>query len=80
MTERYLRHRGDGFIYGWSDILAQNPRLEEVTEQEAFPERFIPDGMRDRPAAVTLKTETIPEPPPVVNEELGREAGRVKRR
>ncbi len=80
MTARYLRHRVDGFIYDWHPILADNPRLEEVSEQEAFPERFIPANMRDRPAAVTLETADIPEPPPAVNVELGREAGRMKRR
>lgn len=37
---RYLRNKVDGFIYEWDEILARHPKCEEVTEQEAFPERF----------------------------------------
>ena len=80
MTVRYLRNKVDGFIYEWHPILATNPKLEEVTEEEAFPERFIPPEARGRVSAIKLETSTIPEPPPIVNQELGREAGRVRRR
>lgn len=38
---RYLRNKNDGFIYEWHEILAKNPLCEEVTEEEAFPERFM---------------------------------------
>jgi hypothetical protein len=41
MTMKYLRNKVDGFIYEWHPILAKNPRCEEVTEEEAFPERFV---------------------------------------
>lgn len=37
---RYLKNRVDGFIYEYNDILAANPKCYEVSEQEAFPERF----------------------------------------
>jgi hypothetical protein len=36
MTKRYLRNKNDGFIYGYNEILAANPDVEEVTEAEAF--------------------------------------------
>jgi hypothetical protein len=80
LAMRYLRNKVDGFIYEWHPILAKNAKLEEITEQEAFPERFIPAPARGRKSAVSLTTDDVPEPPPVVNEELGREAGRTKRR
>lgn len=80
MTMRYLRNRADGFIYEWHPILAKNPKLEEVSEQEAFPERFIPETVRSRKAAVNMSTPDIPEAPPVVNTELSRDASRPKRK
>jgi hypothetical protein len=41
MSKMFLRNKNDGFIYGWNEILAQNPLCEPVTEEEAFPERFL---------------------------------------
>jgi hypothetical protein len=38
---QYLRNKNDGFIYEWHPVLAKNPMCEEVTEQEAYPERFM---------------------------------------
>ena len=38
---RYLRNRNDGWIYEWDAILAANPVCEEVSEEEAYPERFV---------------------------------------
>lgn len=45
---RYLRHKQDGFIYEWNPILAKNEMCEEVTEAEAYPERFITPEVADR--------------------------------
>ena len=39
---RWLRNKRDGTIYGWTQVLANNPLVEEVTEEVAFPEKFIP--------------------------------------
>jgi hypothetical protein len=39
---RYLKSRKDGWIFEWDPILANNPVCYEVTEEEAYPERFIP--------------------------------------
>jgi hypothetical protein len=71
---RYLRHREDGFLYEWHPILAAHPKLEEITEEQAFPERFIPAAVRERKPAVNLATATIPDPGPQVSAELTREA------
>lgn len=75
---RYLRNTKDGFIYDWNPILAENSLCEEVTEEEAFPEKFIPKKQRGRKSDLDLATpeEAIPEPPPVTNEEVNAEASR----
>lgn len=39
---RYLRNKKDGWIFEWDRFLAENPNCEEITEMEAYPERFIP--------------------------------------
>jgi len=44
---RYLRNKKDGFIYEWHPILAANPLCEEVTEMQAYPERFIPPAVME---------------------------------
>jgi hypothetical protein len=79
MTQRYLRNRNDGFIYDWHPILAANPLCEEVTEEEAYPERFVSEAKRGRPrkvAALDLSTADIPESPPSTPPELAADASR----
>jgi hypothetical protein len=75
---RYLRNKKDGFIYDYTDMLAENPMVEEVTEEEAFPEKFIPKKQTGRKTALKLETpvEEIPVEPPVVNAELNADASR----
>jgi hypothetical protein len=84
---RYLRSKVDGFIYEWHPILAANPKLEEVSEQEAFPERFIPKDVAQKHAdlkrddrQLDLFTADIPVPPPVTNRALNAEASRVRKK
>ena len=50
---RYLRNRNDGFIYEWNEILAENVLCEEVTEEQAYPERFEPKSAKGRKAKVS---------------------------
>jgi len=57
MTIRYLKNRRDGTIYEWDEILAANASVFEVTEEEAFPERFVPEKQRGRKAKVELATD-----------------------
>jgi hypothetical protein len=75
---RYLRGKNDGFIYDWTPLLAENPMVEEVTEEEAFPENFIPKKQTGRKSGLKLETPTdeIPVEPPVTNEEVNAEASR----
>ena len=60
MAGRWLRNIKDGEIYGWNEILAENPNVEEITEEQAFPEKFISKTQKTRKAKVNLETE-IPE-------------------
>jgi hypothetical protein len=79
---KYLKNRADGTIYEWDEILAANPKCEEVTEEEAYPERFIKPEMAETVEKVRkrtkksldLTTEEVPEPPPYTDPELAAEA------
>jgi hypothetical protein len=59
---RYLRGREDGFIYDWNPILAENSSLEEVTEEEAYPERFVPKAQKGRQTKLTLDVQQVDAP------------------
>ena len=73
MTQRWLRNKNDGEIYGWNEILAENPLTEEVTEEQAFPEKFLDKKKKARKAKVNLETE-VPEEGDSTPEELAEEA------
>lgn len=72
---RYLRHRHDGTIYEWDEILAANPLCEEVTEEQAFPEKFVPAAQKTRKTKLKLETEEVPEAPDG-NPDLNNEASK----
>ena len=74
--KRWLRNIVDGEIYGWNEILAENPRTEEVTEEEAFPEKFMTKKQRGRPPKVDLQTDHIPDPKGETPPELAEEASK----
>ena len=75
MSKRWLKNIVDGEIYGWNETLADNPRTIEVTEEQAFPEKFIPKKQKGRKATVSLATE-VPEEPETTPPELAEEATR----
>lgn len=54
---RWLRNRSNGVIYEWDSILANNPKCEEVSEEIAFPEKFLTPAIRSR---VAQFSEEIP--------------------
>ncbi len=56
---KYLRNKNDGFIYEWHPILAKNSLCEEVTEEEAFPERFAPPVVMEKAKRRTKKIELV---------------------
>lgn len=72
---RYLK-TNDGFVFEWNPILAENPLCREVSEEEAFPEKFIPEGQKGRKAKVNLTTDEVPEEPSKVPNEIAIEASK----
>ena len=62
MAGRWLRNTVDGTIYGWNEILAENPKTEEVAEEQAFPEKFMTKEQKSRKPKVNLKTKEVVKP------------------
>ena len=54
---RWLRNKIDGTIYEWDRYLAANPKCEEVSEEVAFPEKFLTATISSR---VAQFSEEIP--------------------
>ena len=76
---QYLRNKNDGFIYEWNEILAKNALCEEVTEEEAYPERFMTPAVekaKRRMKRLELSTDDIPEEPVYTSPELSADASR----
>jgi hypothetical protein len=73
---KYLRNKKDGTIYDWHPILADHPLCEEVTEEEAYPENFVPKTQKKRKSKLDLATDDVPEAPALTNEELNEEASK----
>lgn len=89
MSKMYIRVKKDGFIYEFNEILAKNPDCEVITEQEAYPERFVPEHVADRlvlpekpkratkrKVALDLTTADIPETPAYTPPELAEDAAK----
>ena len=53
---RWLRHVDDHQVFHYTDILAKHPKMEEVPEEIAFPEKFMPVAQKGRKAKVDLST------------------------
>ncbi len=53
---RWLRVKKSGAIYPYNEHLANNPAVEEVPEELAFPERFVPPSQKSRKPQVDLGT------------------------
>jgi hypothetical protein len=88
MSKMYVRVKKDGFIYDFNPILAKNPDCEVVSEEVAYPDRFIPLAAaqrvveaakatgRKKKGALDLSTADIPEAPAYTSPELAEEASR----
>jgi len=88
MSTMFIRVKADGFIYDFNPILAKNPECEVVSEEVAYPERFIPPAAvhriaerdkstgRKKKSTLDLTTAEIPEAPPYTPPELAEEAAR----
>lgn len=77
---RYLRNKKDGTIYEWHPALAANPLCEEVTAEEAMPEKFAPpvvlEKAKRRGKKLALETDDIPTEPVYTSPELSADASR----
>lgn len=75
---KYLRSTTNGFVFEYNERLANLPEWQEVTEKEAFPERFAPVDLATREQKVVIDVPaSIADPPPVVvSPELEAEATR----
>jgi len=81
MTQRWLKHADDGYIFGWTSDLSRNPKLFEVTEEEAFPERSVPKELvkktrAKRTTGLDISTDDIPEEPKYTSPEIEADASR----
>jgi len=84
MSKMYIRVKKDGFIYDYNDILARNPACEVITEEQAYPERFMPEAAKKKATrkskkvapVIDMSTDDIPEPPEYTLPELAEEASR----
>ena len=54
---RWLRHVDDGTIYPYTESMAGNPAVEEVSEEQAFPEKYIPKKQKGRKPKLDLSTD-----------------------
>lgn len=82
---RWLRHEDDGYVFAWTESLAAHPKLHEVTEEVAFPEKFKPTHLtkpkkRGRRKKISeqfeLFSDSITDEPEYNNPELNAEASR----
>lgn len=68
MSKLFIRVKKDGFIYDYNEIMAANPSCEVVTEEVAYPERFIPAHAADYidvvevPAVAVVAEVPAPKP------------------
>jgi len=77
--DKWLKHRVDGYIFPWTESLSKHPQLVEVTEEEAFPEKFVPKKLAKKAAtrkqkALNVSTDDIPETPAYSSPELNSDA------
>lgn len=63
MSDKFLKHKANGRIYSYHKYLAENPDFYEVSEEEAYPEKFVPKAQQKRKPKMSLKTKEVPEPP-----------------
>lgn len=77
MTQ-HIRLKMTGEIFDYHPVLAQNPACEVVSEEDAFPERYMPAGTkrRRRTSKLNFTTEDIPEAPPYTSPEINIDASR----
>jgi len=74
--KKYLRAKTNGIIFDWNERLAANPDVEEVAEEQAYPERFAPVDLAKREPVVDLSVKVETVAPPTISPELLAEASK----
>ena len=84
----YIRVKADGFIYEYNERMAVHPACEVISEEEAYPERFITPVVAEKIEAIAKPKRTrkvrkgldlttdIPVEPVYTDPELAAEAVR----
>lgn len=49
-TPKYLRSKTDGHLFPYTEDLANHPDLEPVGEEDAYPERNMPEHVKEKAA------------------------------
>ena len=57
--KQYLRHTDKGTIYNYNERMLDNPNLEVVTEEEAFPAKFKSPKQKKRESKVSMEEVQI---------------------
>lgn len=82
---KWLKHEDDGYIFRWTEDRAKHPKLYEVSEEVAFPEKYKPKHLnapkkrRQRKKVeeqLELFVSDLQDEPEYTNEELNAEASR----
>jgi len=58
MPNCWLRHKVKGTLYPYTLVMASNPSVEEVSEEIAFPEKFMTPKRKARSKTGTLSLAT----------------------
>ena len=56
-ARKFLRDKRDGSLYGYTELLAKRPEVEEIMGDEAYPEKFMTKAQKERTAQVDLATD-----------------------
>jgi hypothetical protein len=84
MSELFIRVKKDGTIYPYNEILAKNSGCEVISEEIAFPERFVKPEViekvtktrKKRGYGLDLTTEEVPENTGSANPDIDADASR----
>lgn len=71
MPGRLLRQRGTGRVYTWDPYIAARDDMQEVTEEQAYPERFMPTEVERFRGRLVLDFGNLDEAEPSLEEYPG---------
>lgn len=54
---KWWRHKKTGKLFPFTEAMRGNPAVEEVTDEMAFPEKYIPKKQKKRKSKLDLGTD-----------------------